>query len=75
MLPLQRKMQLFFLKDMKNKRFLKRYMAYGAALALMACSGAKTTDNAEAGVATVLPDESNEVTVQVLEKKVFEHEL
>lgn len=44
-------------------------------MALMACSGAKTTDNAETGVATVLPDESNEVTVQVLEKKVFEHEL
>ena len=61
---------------MKNKKKrMKRYMVYIAALALVACSGAKTADEDEAGVATMLPDESNEVTVQVLEKKVFEHEL
>ena len=61
---------------MKNKKKrMKRYMVYIAALALAACSGAKTADEDEAGVATMLPDESNEVTVQVLEKKVFEHEL
>ena len=61
---------------MKNKKKrMKRYMVYIAALALAACSGAKTADEDEAGVATMLPAESNEVTVQVLEKKVFEHEL
>ena len=61
---------------MKNKKKrMKRYMVYIAALALVACSGAKTADEDEAGVATMLPAESNEVTVQVLEKKVFEHEL
>ena len=60
---------------MENRRFLRQSIACVAALALMACSGAKTAGEDEAGVATVLPDESNEVTVQVLEKKVFEHEL
>ena len=58
---------------MKNKKKrMKRYMVYIAALALAACSGAKTADEDEAGVATMLPAESNEVTVQVLEKKVFD---
>lgn len=42
---------------------------------LAACSGGKTEGNGEEGVATLLPDERNEVTVQVLKRQPFDHEL
>ena len=47
-------------------------------IALMgtACSGEKKEDNIEKeGVETVLPTMPNDVTVQKLEKQVFNHEL
>ena len=60
---------------MGNKRFLKRGMLYAAVWVLAACSNSNTADESEGGVASVLPDESNEVTVQVLKRTAFEHEL
>lgn len=45
-----------------------------AALLLAACGG-KQEEKVEEGVMTVLPSESNEVTVEVLKKQTFEHEL
>ncbi|AVM53694.1 RND family efflux transporter MFP subunit [Bacteroides zoogleoformans] len=52
-----------------------RYLLCMAVGLLTACSGGKKEDAAEAGVATVLPDNKNEVTVQILKREVFDHEL
>lgn len=41
---------------------------------LIACSGAGKEES-EQGVATVLPSDNNEVTIQVLKRQTFEHEL
>ncbi|MDE5709796.1 efflux RND transporter periplasmic adaptor subunit [Bacteroides sp.] len=46
-----------------------------AAALLAGCSDAGKDKEAEEGVATVLPSENNEVTVTVLKRGVFEHEL
>ena len=42
---------------------------------MAACSGAKKEEAADEGVATVLPDEKNEVTVLPLKRQIFNHEL
>lgn len=52
-----------------------RYMLYIAIALLTACTDAKKEENAEEGVATVLPSENNEVTVQTLKRQIFDHEL
>lgn len=52
-----------------------RHLLYAMFLLLAACSGGKKENAAEEGVATVLPDSDNEVTVAVLKPRVFEHEL
>lgn len=52
-----------------------RYLLCVAVALLAACSGAGKGEAPEEGVATVLPDENNEVTVEVLKRGVFEHEL
>ncbi len=44
-------------------------------LLLAACHGGRKGEVVEEGVATVLPDEKNEVTVQTLKRMVFNHEL
>ena len=46
-----------------------------ALFVLAACSGAKKEEAADEGVATVLPDEKNEVTVTTLKRQTFNHEL
>ena len=46
-----------------------------ALFVLAACSGAKKEEAADEGVATVLPDEKNEVTVMTLKRQTFNHEL
>ncbi len=46
-----------------------------ALFVLAACSGAKKEAAADEGVATVLPDEKNEVTVMTLKRQTFNHEL
>lgn len=50
------------------------YLLGLAMTVLAACSGSGK-EEAEKGVATVLPGEKNEVTVQVLKRQAFEHEL
>lgn len=52
-----------------------RYLLYIALAMLTACSDSKKEENAEEGVATVLPSENNEVTVQTLKRQIFDHEL
>ncbi len=42
---------------------------------LAACSDAKKENTTEKGVATVLPGDKNEVTVQTLKRRIFDHEL
>ena len=42
-----------------------------ALFVLAACSGAKKEEAADEGVATVLPDEKNEVTVMTLKRQTF----
>ena len=44
-------------------------------LLLIACSGNKSEEVNDEGVATVLPTTDNEVTVQVLKQRAFNHEL
>jgi len=44
-------------------------------LLLTACSDIKKEADVEEGVETVLPSEENNVTIQVLQKQMFEHEL
>ena len=46
-----------------------------ALFVLAACSSAKKEEAADEGVATVLPDEKNEVTVMTLKRQTFNHEL
>ena len=52
-----------------------RHLLYIALLLLTACSGTKKEETTEEGVATVLPGNDNEVTVEVLKQRVFDHEL
>ena len=47
----------------------------GLAMFLLAACSGSGKEEAEKGVATVLPSEKNEVTVQVLKRHAFEHEL
>ena len=54
---------------------MKKTFMYVAVMLLAACSGPKTADENEEGVSTILPTETNEVTVQVLKPQMFEHEL
>lgn len=42
---------------------------------ILSCSGTKETEKEEQGVSTVLPDTKNEVTIQVLKRQIFNHEL
>lgn len=59
---------------MKTQNY--RYMLYVVVALLTACSDAKNGEgSAEEGVATVLPGEKNEVTVQTLKRQLFDHEL
>lgn len=58
---------------MKTQNY--RYLLCLALFVLAACSGAKKEEAAEEGVATVLPDEKNEVTVMPLKRQIFNHEL
>ena len=51
------------------------YVVYTAFLLLVSCSGVKEENCSEEGVATVLPSDDNEVTVQVLKQRAFNHEL
>lgn len=52
-----------------------RYLLCMAMGLLAACSDGGKEKVAEEGVATVLPSENNEVTVKVLKRETFEHEL
>ena len=52
-----------------------RYLLCLAAALLAGCSNSGKDKEAEEGVATVLPGENNEVTVTVLKRGIFEHEL
>lgn len=52
-----------------------RYLLCLALFVLAACSDAKKDEAAEQGVATVLPDEKNEVTIIPLKRQIFNHEL
>ena len=47
-----------------------RFLICLALFALAACSGAKKEEAADEGVATVLPDEKNEVTVLPLKRQI-----
>ena len=58
---------------MKTQNY--RYLLCIAVALLTACSGDKKETDAEEGVATVLPGENNEVTVQTLKRQTFDHEL
>ena len=51
------------------------YVVYTVFLLLVSCSGVKEENSSEEGVATVLPSDDNEVTVQVLKQRAFNHEL
>lgn len=67
------------LRIMKNRKRKPEYTRWcmGLALLLAACSGGSGEQAAdkEEGVATVLPQENNTVTVMTLERKNFDHEL
>ena len=54
---------------------MKQHWSMILAVLLAACSGTNTESTSEEGVSVVLPDEANEVTVEVLKKRPFEHEL
>lgn len=58
---------------MKTQNY--RYVLYMVLLLLTACSGIKKEKTLEEGVATVLPDNDNEVTIEVLKQRDFNHEL
>ena len=58
---------------MKTQNY--RYLLCMAVALLAACSDAGKGKESEEGVATVLPSESNEVTVKVLKRATFGHEL
>lgn len=58
---------------MKTQNY--RYLLCMALALLTACSGAKKEESTEEGVATVLPSDDNEVTVQELKRRTFDHEL
>lgn len=52
-----------------------RYLLCIAMALLTACSGTRKEADTEEGVATVLPSDNNEVTVQALKRQTFDHEL
>lgn len=54
---------------------MRQHWSMILAVLLAACSGASTENTSGEGVSVVLPDEANEVTVEVLKKRPFEHEL
>lgn len=58
---------------MKTQNY--QYLLCMALALLTACSGAKKEESTEEGVATVLPSDDNEVTVQELIRRTFDHEL
>lgn len=58
---------------MKTQNY--RYLLCMALALLTACSGAKKEESTEEGVATVLPSDDNEVSVQELKRRTFDHEL
>lgn len=58
---------------MKTQNY--RYLLCLATALLAGCSNSGKDKEAEEGVATVLPGENNEVTVTVLKRGTFEHEL
>ena len=64
---------LYLSMNMKTQNY--RYLLCMAVALLAACSDAGKGKESEEGVATVLPSESNEVTVKVLKRATFEHEL
>lgn len=61
----------------KNYRSMKYYKSFVLLLLanVIACSGGKENKEAEDGVETVLPEQTNEVTVMTLHPTVFNHEL
>lgn len=62
-------------KNVNMKTHNYRCLLYLAVALLTACSDAKKEGAAEEGVGTVLPSDDNEVTVQVLKRQPFNHEL
>lgn len=58
---------------MKTQNF--RYILYIGLVFLTACSNVKKEEDAKAGVASVLPSDNNEVTILVLKRQTFDHEL
>ena len=58
---------------MKTQNY--QYLLCLALALLTACSGNKNEEVNDEGVATVLPTTDNEVTVQVLKQRAFNHEL
>lgn len=51
-------------------------LCFSTCVVITSCSDKKSdSDKEEAGISTVLPDAKNEVTVQVLKKRAFNHEL
>lgn len=66
------------LKQRKYQRMRNYYSLFVLCMALgilTACSDKKKEDATKEGVATVLPDTKNEVTVLLLKKQPFHHEL
>lgn len=63
--------------DMRNDYILLRvWLLMGCCFVITACVGKKNdAEKKEQGVTTALPDAKNEVTVQVLERRSFSHEL
>lgn len=59
-----------------NKHYFTWFLLSVVLSATTACSDKKEgADKQEQGVSTVLPDAKNEVSIQVLKKRVFNHEL
>ena len=56
----------------KHFTMMKQYWGIVAMTLLAACSGASTENTSGEGVSVVLPDEANEVTVEVLKKRLQE---
>ncbi|WP_294629524.1 efflux RND transporter periplasmic adaptor subunit [uncultured Bacteroides sp.] len=46
-----------------------------ASIGMISCSGSKEADESDKGVSTVLPQMKNEVSIQILKKRNFDHEL
>lgn len=59
----------------KKSAGLSRWLFVAVAAVSVSCSGGKVETAGEEGVSSVLPDQESEVTVQVLKRRDFEHEL